>query len=79
MAGKTLPLNEWTLKHYIDVGHEIGWLSQSGRDIGAVLRDYRNYVHPQKEHSHGVELTAHDSAMFWAVCQSLTQQIFTSV
>lgn len=74
-SGKPLPLKEWTLKHYLDVGHELNWLSSSGKDVGAVLRDYRNYVHPQKEYSHGVVLSGADAAMFWEVVKALSRQI----
>jgi hypothetical protein len=35
--GKTLQLQEWTLRHYIDVGHELGWISTSAKDIGEVV------------------------------------------
>jgi hypothetical protein len=48
-TGKPLPLKEWTLRHYIDVAHELNWISQSAKDISAILRDYRNYIHPYKE------------------------------
>src|SRR6266508_3631639 len=50
---KPLPLPEWTLRPYIDVAHEICWITRSGKDVAAVLRDYRNYVHPEKQRSHG--------------------------
>ena len=72
---KPLPLSEWTLRPYIDVGHELGWITRSGRDVAAVLRDYRNYVHPEKERSHGVSLNPHDSTMFWNVTKNLTSQL----
>jgi hypothetical protein len=72
---KPLALSEWTLRHYIDVGQELGWISRSGRDIAAVLRDYRNYIHPEKQRSHGVTLNAFDASMFWEVTKSLTQQL----
>lgn len=75
---KPLPLSEWTLRPYIEVGHELGWISRSGKDVAAVLRDYRNYVHPEKERSHGVTLNLHDSAMFWNVTKSLVQQLLAS-
>lgn len=52
-AGQTRPLNEWTLKNYIDVVHERGWISVSAKDVSEVLRDYRNYIHPFKQLSHG--------------------------
>jgi hypothetical protein len=72
---KALTLSEWTLRHYIDVGQELGWISRSGKDVAAVLRDYRNYIHPEKQRSHGVTLNANDSAMFWEVTKSLTRQL----
>ena len=66
-TGKTLPLKEWTLRNYIDVGHELKWITRSGKDVGAVVRDYRNYIHPAKELSHGISITPGDSQMLWAV------------
>ena len=53
-AGKPKPLKEWGLKDYLDVANELGWIRQSAKDVGQVLRDYRNYLHPEKELSHGV-------------------------
>jgi hypothetical protein len=72
---KPLDLKEWTLRPYIDVGHELGWITKSGKDVAAVLRDYRNYIHPEKERSHGIELGEHDSKMFWEVTKVLTKQL----
>jgi hypothetical protein len=74
-TGKSLQLQEWTLRHYIDVAHELGWISTSAKDIGEVVRDYRNYIHPQKELSHGVELRDGDSELFWEVAKSITRQL----
>lgn len=76
---KPLALTEWTLRPYIDVGAELGWISSSGKDVAAVLRDYRNYVHPEKERAHGVNLNEHDSGMFWGVTKSLTRQLLASL
>jgi hypothetical protein len=75
---KPLALTEWTLRPYIDVAAELGWISRSGRDIAAVLRDYRNYIHPEKERAHGVSLNDHDSGMFWEVTKSLALQLLSS-
>jgi len=47
-AGKSKPLKEWGLKDYLDVAKELGWIRQSAKDVGQVLRDYRNYIHPEK-------------------------------
>jgi hypothetical protein len=55
-SGKPLMLQEWTLRNYIDVAHELGWITSSAKDLGEVVRDYRNYIHPHKELTHGVQL-----------------------
>lgn len=73
-----LPLSEWTLSPYLDVAAELGWITRSGKDVAAVLRDYRNYIHPEKERSHGVILSNPDSEMFWDLTKSLTRQLLDS-
>ena len=75
---KPLALTEWTLRPYIDVAAELGWISRPGKDIATVLRDYRNYVHPEKERSHGVALNDTDSAMFWELTKNLARQLLSS-
>ncbi|HLE63324.1 MAG TPA: hypothetical protein VI750_09300 [Pyrinomonadaceae bacterium] len=74
-TSKALQLQEWTLRHYIDVAHELGWISTSAKDIGEVVRDYRNYIHPQKELSHGVELRDGDAELFWEIAKSISRQL----
>ena len=76
-SGKPLPLQEWTLRHYIDVAHELGWISSSAKDIGEVVRDYRNYIHPYKELSHGVQLGPHDAELFWEISKNISRQLLT--
>ena len=74
-TGKALQLKEWTLKNYIDVAHELGWITKTTKDIGEVVRDYRNFIHPQKELSHGIVLEPGDAEMLWEVAKSITLQI----
>jgi hypothetical protein len=74
-TGKPISLKDWTLRPYIDVGHELGWITKSGKDIAVVLRDYRNLVHPEKQRSLGIDLNEHDSRMFWEVTKSLSRQL----
>jgi len=78
-TGKTLPLSEWTLQHYISVAHELKWISRSAMDVSKVLRDYRNYIHPQKQLSHDVLLRRDDAELFWGVCKSLSRQVIATV
>jgi hypothetical protein len=74
-SGSTLKLNEWGLKNYMDVAHELRWISKTAKDIGEVVRDYRNYIHPQKEYSHGVSISPEDARMLWEVAKTVTSQI----
>lgn len=75
---KPLDLRDWTLRPYLDVGHELGWITRSAKEVAAVLRDYRNYIHPEKERSHGVVLSAHDSSVLWQVTKGLVRQLLAS-
>jgi hypothetical protein len=78
-AGKAAPLDEWMLKNYITVGHDLGWITRSARDVAGVLGEYRNYVHPEKERRHKVTLSEEDSVMLWGVTKNLVTQLFASV
>jgi hypothetical protein len=78
-TGKAKQLNEWMLHSYIDVTHELGWISESAKDVGVVLRDYRNFIHPYKELSHGIKLTKRDALILWEVCKSISRQVIDSV
>jgi len=74
-TGKPLMLQEWTLRNYIDVAHELGWITSSAKDLGEVVRDYRNYIHPHKELTHGVHLEDHDARLFWEIAKGITRQL----
>jgi hypothetical protein len=69
------PLKEWGLADYIAVAHELGWISQAANDVSDVLRDYRNYIHPQKELSSQAALTPDDARMFWAVAKEMAARL----
>ena len=73
--GKPLQLKEWTLKHYLDVLHEVGWIGSSAKDVGAILRDYRNYIHPNKEYSHGIQLELGDARLFWEITKAICREL----
>lgn len=74
-SGTTLQFKEWALKNYIDVAHEMGWISQTEKDLGEVLRDYRNYIHPFKEKSHSVKIEPKDAAILWEVTKNISKQV----
>jgi len=76
---KTRPLKEWGLRDYIEVSHELGWITVSAKDVGAVLRDYRNYIHPSKQYTHKVMLTPDDALILWEVAKAITRQVLRLV
>lgn len=77
-TGKTLNYQEWMLDSYIKVGHELHWITESAKDAADVLKEYRNYIHPEKERRHGVILAFNDSSMFWQVTKALVRQLLMS-
>jgi hypothetical protein len=73
--GTPLKLHKWMLADYIGVAHELSWISVAAKDVGVVLRDYRNYIHPHKELAHGVMLRPADALILWGVAKGITTQL----
>jgi hypothetical protein len=78
-TGKTLNYQEWMLDSYIKVAYELHWITESAKDIADVLKEYRNYIHPEKERRHGVVLAFNDSSMLWQVTKAIVRQLLMSV
>jgi hypothetical protein len=76
--GKPLPLEKWNLQSYINVAAELGWISHPAREFGNTLREYRNYIHPEKERATGVTPSPSDLPLFWSVMTSLCNQLLPS-
>ncbi|MCX6025705.1 MAG: hypothetical protein NTY23_05525 [Chloroflexi bacterium] len=77
-AGKTLPLSEWKLVNMVEVAHELRWITKSAKDVGNVLRDFRNYIHPHKEYTDDLAISEEDAVMFWEVTKAVTRQVLGS-
>jgi hypothetical protein len=67
------------LRHYLDVGHELGWINRSAKDVGEVLRDYRNYIHPYKQARDGLHLDSEDARLFWEVAKGIARQLIAKI
>lgn len=78
-TGKKVELGKWTLNIYLDVAHEMSWIGKAAKDVGVVLRDYRNYIHPQKELSHGIQVSPEDVRIFWSIVAALTKELLKIV
>lgn len=74
-TGQTLLLKEWGLRNYIEVAHELKWITQTEKDLGNVLMDYRNYIHPFKQKAYGVFLKQSDARILWELCKSISKQL----
>ncbi len=77
-TGKTLNYQEWMLDSYIRVARELNWITESAKDVADILKEYRNFIHPEKERRHGVVLALNDSSMFWQVTKALARQLLAS-
>jgi hypothetical protein len=77
-TGKALNYQEWMLDSYIKVARELNWITESARGAADILKEYRNYVHPEKERRHGVVLDLNDSSMLWQVTKALVRQLLLS-
>lgn len=57
----------------------MGWITHSAKGVGEVLRDYRNYIHPHKELSHGIPIETDDAVLLWEVSKTISRQVINSV
>ena len=74
-TGKSLPFQKWALNDYIEVGNEIGWIGDSAKAVGVVLRDYRNFIHPQAEYSKGQTVMEQDARLLWDVTKAIVREL----
>ena len=42
-------INKWTLKDYIDVAKELGYIDLDVQKFSHVLQNFRNYIHPYQQ------------------------------
>lgn len=74
-TGATLTLKDWGLSNYIDVANEVGWISDTYKEVGVILRDYRNYIHPLKEYQHKKTINTEDAKILWEIGKSILRQL----
>jgi len=74
-TARTKPISDWTLANFIAVAHELGWITSTVKDLGGAIRDYRNFIHPQREYSANLGLTAADARILWEIAKQMMTQI----
>ena len=65
--GKVKRFSEWKLADMIAVCHDLGGIDRDVRDFASVLRDFRNYIHPNVERSHGSVFDRDTCMICWQV------------
>ena len=74
---KPKQLSEWMLKDYIDVLNEVKIITKPTAEFSRLIRDYRNYIHPEKELRMGESITVDDAKLFWIAVTNLITQILS--
>jgi hypothetical protein len=65
--GGPKPIGDWKLYELIEVAHECGWLRSDVKAFSHILRDYRNFIHPNKERLAGVIFDENTARIIWEV------------
>lgn len=75
---KPLPLQEWGLNDFLEIAFEMKWIRKPAKEVGNIIRDYRNFIHPVKELGSGFQIEDSDAKMFWPIFRELSKQIIES-
>jgi hypothetical protein len=76
--GLIRPFSEWSLANLIDVAAEQRWIHQSRSDFSDVLRDYRNYVHPERAAASGYAIDKGAARVSWQVAREVLNDLGVS-
>lgn len=72
---KVKKLHEWTLRAFIDVSCELGFIKEDVKKFSHALRDFRNYIHPYQQLSTNFNPDEHTSKISWQVLKAAICQI----
>lgn len=73
--GKVKPYSLWTLQNYIDVAYELGFLLEDTRAFSHVLRNFRNYIHPNAQINQRFIPDIHTAELCFQVLKAAIYQI----
>lgn len=76
-TGKAKPLSDWMLKDFIDTLCEAKMIRDFSATFSRNIRDYRNFVHPEKELRIGISINIDDANLCWLVTQEITKQLLS--
>lgn len=68
--GKVKSFQEWTLREFINVAHDIKLLKSDVREFSHALRDFRNYIHPYQQLASGFRPDEHTAKICFQVLKA---------
>jgi hypothetical protein len=75
-TGKILPLKDWRLNSFIEVLQGVGLITKPAKNVSGIIRDYRNYIHPEREYSSGEEIARpSDAVIYWSIFNAIIKQL----
>ena len=77
--GKVLSLGSWSLNNLIEVAYEVDVLDKDVRDFSKVLRDFRNYIHPNEQMRQNFSPTMATAGIAYQVLKAAMKQITSFV
>ncbi len=73
--GKTKPFQDWTLANFIDVASQIGLLDIHIKSFSHVVRDFRNYIHPNEQLKTNLKPSIETADVCYAVLNAVVSQL----
>lgn len=67
------------LNDFLIFAVEQKWINNPTKEIGQVLRQYRNFIHPDKEIANDLGFDQHDAVMFWNLGKGFAHQILKNM
>lgn len=74
-TGKTKQIQEWSLASLINVSRELNIVGEDVKKFSHVLRDFRNYIHPNQQLIVGFDPNYRTANICWSVLQAAISQI----
>ncbi len=74
-TNKTYKVHEWKLSDLINVAYEVQYVSKDVKEYAGSLRDFRNYIHPYHQMSHGFKPDQNTVDICWHVFKAAFSQL----
>jgi hypothetical protein len=69
------PMSQWTLSTYINIAHELGFISQSVKKVSTNFMEYRNLIHYREEIKGNIVINSGDERVFWNIIEDIVWQL----